>query len=393
MKKKVLIVGAGTGGLTVAARLQNEASDRLDIVIIDPQETHYYQPLWTLVGAGVFDHAVSEKPNRKLIPKGVEWIKQSVTGFLPEEKKIQLSDGSSHSYDYLVVAAGIQLDWKKINGLPDALNTPGVCSNYAVMGSKKTFEEVKKLSNGKAIFTQPRLPIKCAGAPQKAMYMSEDFWRRHGVRKNIEVIFANHGPRIFGVEKYKVALEKVVARKEIVTAFEHELVEVKAETKEAIFERPDKTLVNMKYDLLHVVPPQSAPEFIKNSPLADKDGWVEVDKFTLQHPRFPEIFALGDASSLPTSRTGAAIRKEAPVLVANLLSHLKGLPLKAKYNGYTSCPLVTGVGRAIIAEFDYDGKPMETFPFDQAKERWSMWILKAYILPKIYWYGMLKGRM
>jgi len=390
--RKVIIVGAGTAGITVAAQLQRRAHDRLSIAIIDPQETHYYQPLWTLVGAGVFEHAASERRTRELIPAGVEWIKQKVRSFLPDQKSLVLADGSTHSYDYLVVAPGIQLDWKKIKGLPEALNTPGVCSNYALYGSKKTFQEVQALKGGKAIFTQPRLPIKCAGAPQKAMYMSEDYWQRQGVRGDIEVVFASHGPRIFGVEKYKLSLEKVVARKKIVTAYEHDLIEVRPETREAVFERPDKTHVVMPYDLLHVVPPQSAPDFIKQSPLVDKDGWVEVDKFTLQHPRFPEIFSLGDASSLPTSRTGAAIRKEAPVLVANLLAHLAGKPLTAKYNGYTSCPLVTGAGTAIIAEFDYDGNPVETFPFDQAKERWSMWLLKAYLLPKMYWYGMLKGR-
>lgn len=392
MKNRILIVGAGTGGITVAAQLKNKLGNELDITIFDPQETHYYQPMWTLIGAGVFKHSKSARPTSALIPSGIKWIKKGVKAFLPELKKIVLSDDSQESYDYLVVAPGIQLDWGKIKGMPDALKTPGVCTNYTINGSIKTFEEVHKLKQGRAIFTQPRLPIKCAGAPQKAMYMSEDYWRIHGVRSNIEVVFANHGPRIFGVEKYRVALEKVVARKEITTQYEHDLVEVRPETKEAVFELPDKSLVTMKYDFLHVVPPQSAPDFIKQSPLADAQGWVEVDKFTLQHTRFRDVFAIGDASSLPTSRTGAAIRKEAPVLVANLLAHRAGLPLKAKYNGYTSCPLVTGRGAAIMAEFDYDGNPMETFPFDQGKERWSMWFVKAYLLPKLYWYGMLKGR-
>ncbi|MFP5457705.1 MAG: FAD/NAD(P)-binding oxidoreductase [Bacteriovoracia bacterium] len=392
MKHRVLIVGAGTAGIIVAAQLNNKLAGNCEIVILDPQETHYYQPMWTLIGAGVFKHEKSSRPTGSLIPNGVTWIRKSVKSFVPQEKRLILSDDSSESYDYLVVAPGIQLDWSKIKGLPEALRTPGVCSNYAFEGSIKTFEEVKNLKSGRAIFTQPRMPVKCAGAPQKAMYMSEDYWRSHGVRKSIEVVFANHGPRIFGVEKYKAALEKVISRKEIVTRYEHELVEVRPATKEAIFERPDKTLVTMTYDLLHVVPPQSAPQFIKESPLADAQGWVDVDKFTLQHTRYPEIFGLGDASSLPTSRTGAAIRKQAPVLVKNLISLMQGKPMVEKYNGYTSCPLVTGRGTAIMAEFDYDGKPMETFPFDQGRERWSMWFVKAHLLPRLYWYGMLKGR-
>lgn len=392
MTKAILIVGAGTGGITVAAQLRHKLGAGATITLIDPAQTHYYQPLWTLIGAGVFSHEASARPTASLIPSGVSWVQESVATFLPQDKQVVLTDGRRMAYDYLVVAPGIQLDWSKIKGMPEALKTSGVCSNYAFEGSIKTFEEVKKLQSGRAIFTQPRLPVKCAGAPQKAMYMSEDYWRSHGQRKNIEVVFANQGPRIFGVEKYKAALEQVITRKEIVTRYEHELVEVRPDTKEAVFERPDKSLVTMTYDLLHVVPPQSAPDFIKQSPLADAQGWVDVDKYTLQHTRFPEIFGLGDASSLPTSRTGAAIRKQAPVLVGNLLAHMKGQPLTHKYNGYTSCPLVTGRGTAIMAEFDYDGKPMETFPFDQGRELWSMWFVKAHLLPKLYWYGMLKGR-
>lgn len=251
---------------------------------------------------------------------------------------------------------------------------------------------MNELKEGNAIFTQPPLPIKCAGAPQKAAYLADDYFRQAGKRNKINLIFANQGPRIFGVEKYKVALDKVVARKEIIPHFEHNLIEVRPEENIAVFEKSDKSLVEIQYSMLHMVPPMSSPDFIKKSSLADTQGWVEVDKFSLQHTRFSNIFSLGDCSSLPTSRTGAAIRKQAPVMVANILSYLKGENLSAKYDGYSSCPLVTGYGKVIMAEFDYDGKPTETFPFDQAKERWTMWAVKAHLLPVMYWNGMLKGR-
>lgn len=393
MKKRILIVGAGTAGLTVAAQLVNKLGSNVEITIFDPQETHYYQPLWTLVGAGVFNFEQSAKPNQDYIPEGVNWIKQKVMSFQPEEKTLTTEDGTVWGYEYLIVASGIQLDWHKIKGMPQALKSEGVCSNYDPEGgASKTYKEVSKLGGGRAIFTQPALPIKCAGAPQKAAYMSEDYWRSTGVRDRIEIVFANQGPRIFGVEKYKVALDKVIARKGIIPQYNHNLIEVRPETKEAVFERSDKEIVVMKYDFLHVVPPQSAPDYIKKSPLADSAGWVEVDKFTLQHKRFADVFSLGDCSSLPTSRTGAAVRKQAPVLVENLIHHINQRPLEARYDGYSSCPLVTGVGSAIIAEFDYDGKPTETFPFNQAKERWSLWMVKAHLLPKLYWHGMLRGR-
>jgi sulfide:quinone oxidoreductase len=186
---------------------------------------------------------------------------------------------------------------------------------------------------------------------------------------------------------------RVIARKEIETRFQHNLLEVRPASKEAVFERLDNGQeVILKYDLLHVSPPQSAPDFVKQSPLASAAGWVDVDKYTLQHTRFPNIFALGDASSLPTSKTGAAVRAQAKILVANLAALTNGDALSARYDGYTSCPLVTGYGKLILAEFDYDGNPKESFPFDQGKERYSMYLLKRYVLPQLYWQGMLKGR-
>lgn len=389
---KIVIVGAGTGGITVAARLQNKKIPGCKIFLLDPAEKHFYQPLWTLVGAGVFSHESSEREMGSLIPKNVEWVKKGVSSFDPENDCITLSDNSKMKYDVLVVAAGMQLNWEKIKGAKEALNTPYVCSNYITYGSTKTWQVMQQTESGNAIFTQPPLPIKCAGAPQKATYLADDYFRSKGIRKNINVMFANHGARIFGVEKYRIALEKVVKEKEIDTRFEHNLIEVKSSEKIAVFERANKEIVEIPYSMLHIVPPMSAPDFIKSSSLADAQGWVDVDKFTMQHNRFKNVFSLGDCSSLPTSRTGAAIRKEAPVLVENIVEFLDKKTLSHKYDGYSSCPLVTSRGRVILAEFDYDGKPAETFPFDQSKERWSMWLLKAYLLPKLYWNGMLKGR-
>jgi sulfide:quinone oxidoreductase len=389
---KIVIIGAGTGGITVAARLQNKKIPSCKILLVDPAEKHFYQPLWTLVGAGVFPHESSEREMRNIIPKDVEWVKKGVSSFDPENNSITLSDNSTIKYDVLVVAAGMQLNWEKIKGAKEALNTPYVCSNYITYGSTKTWQVMQQTDSGNAIFTQPPLPIKCAGAPQKAAYLADDYFRSKGMRKNINVMFANNGPRIFGVEKYRIALEKVIKEKEIDTRFEHNLIEVKSSEKIAVFERANKDLVEIPYSMLHIVPPMSAPDFIKSSSLADAQGWVDVDKFTMQHNRFKNVFSLGDCSSLPTSRTGAAIRKEAPVLVENIVEFLDKKTLSHKYDGYSSCPLVTSRGKVILAEFDYDGKPAETFPFDQSKERWSMWLLKAYLLPKLYWNGMLKGR-
>lgn len=388
----VVIVGGGTGGISVAARLRN-ASPTLDIAIIEPSEFHDYQPLWTLVGGGVVAKETTRRREADYIPPGVTWIRDRVTTFDPDKSSLLTEGGTRVGYQQLVVAAGIQLNWDKIAGLAGNLGKGGIVSNYSYDIVEKTWEALRQFRGGNAVFTFPSTPIKCAGAPQKIMYLADDHLRRAGVRDKSRVIYASATPAIFGVKKYAAALEKVVQRKSIETHFRHDLVEVRPASKEAVFRNLDggAELV-LSYELLHVVPPQSAPNFVKSSPLANEAGWVDVHKHTLQHVRFSNVFSLGDCSSLPTSRTGAAIRKEAPVLAENLLALRDGKPLTGHYDGYASCPLVTGYGRLILAEFDYDGKPAESFPFDQSRERFSMWALKTHGLPELYWNGMLRGR-
>jgi sulfide:quinone oxidoreductase len=394
MKHQIVIIGAGTGGLSTASRiLKDHPEKEWDIAIVDPSEKHYYQPLWTLVGAGVFPKEESERNQEDFIPYGCTWIKEAVTSFDPENNNVMLSSGEKLEYEYLIVAAGIQMNWNQIKGLEETLGKNGVCSNYRYDLVDKTWEFMRNLNKGHAVFTQPAMPIKCAGAPQKITYLAEHYFEKKGVRNDVEISFCLAGPRIFGVPKYRAALEKVLRRKNLDPLYEHDLVEVRGDEQIAVFKNlADQSLKEIKYDMLHVVPPMSSPDFIKNSKLANEGGWVEVDKYSLQHVRYSNVFSLGDCSSLPTSRTGAAIRKQVPVLVENLIHLMEGDELNEKYDGYASCPLVTGYGSCILAEFDYDGNPAESFPFDQAEERFSMYMMKAYALPRLYWHGMLKGK-
>jgi sulfide:quinone oxidoreductase len=389
---RVLIVGGGAGGLTVASRLARRLDPSL-ITVIEPSDRHYYQPLWTLVGGGVVAREATERAEADLIPQGVRWVKDAVSEFAPEQRQVLTRGGARLDYDFLVVAAGIQLDWGKVKGLEGNVGRDGICSNYGYEYVARTWPTIQAFTGGDAVFTHPATPIKCGGAPQKIMYLADDAFRRAGARDKARVHFYSGEAAIFKAPKYAAALDRVVARKGIETHFGHSLVEVRPAAREAVFQRlADQQEVVQHYDLLHVTPPQSAPDFIKRSPLANAGGWVDVDKATLRHARYPEIFALGDASSLPTSKTGAAIRKQAPVLVENLLAASRGEAPPASYDGYTSCPLVTGYGRLILAEFGYDLQPQESFPFDQGKERYSMYLLKKDLLPLLYWHGMLKGR-
>ena len=392
--RTVVIVGGGSAGISVAARLARSGAG-LRVQVVDPSETHDYQPLWTLVGAGVLPREAARRREADLIPDGVEWVREAVAEFDPDGHAVVTAGGKRLPYDILVVAAGLQLDWGKVKGLEGNIGRNGICSNYAYETVNSTWDAIRSFKGGDAVFTHPATPIKCGGAPQKIMYLADDAFRRHGVRDRARIHFYSGEPAIFKVEPYAKALLEVIRRKGIeAPRFRHSLKEVRVDAREAVFDDlATNTEVVQRFDLLHVTPPMSAPDFIKRSPLAAPSGWVEVDKHTCRHVRHPDVFALGDCSSLPTSKTGAAIRKQAPVVATNILDVLAGREPSARYDGYTSCPLVTGYGSLILAEFDYELKPQESFPFDQSKERWSMYMLKRHVLPMLYWKGMLKGRL
>ncbi len=393
-QQRVVIVGGGTAGITVAARLRRSSRKDLDVILIEPSTKHYYQPLWTLVGAGLARKEVTERLESSVIPRGVEWLRDAVATLNPEQNTLKTRDGKEISYDWLVVAAGIKIRWDAIPGLSESIGTGGVCSNYAYDTVDSTWKAIREFRGGMAIFTNPAGAVKCGGAPQKIMYLADDWFRRNGVRDRTRVIFATASPSIFAIEKYRSTLEAVVKRRNIECFFQHELVEIFPSEKKAVFKNlKTADVLTLPYDMLHVTPPMGSFEFIAQSPLADAHGWVDVDSATLQHQKYSNVFSLGDCSNLPTSKTGAAIRKQAPVLVANLISAIRNEPLTKRYDGYTSCPVVTGIGKLVLAEFDYNKQPAESFPIDQSRERWSMWMLKRYFLPLMYWHGMLKGRM
>lgn len=392
---KVVIVGAGSAGISIAARLLRKNRQLYgQVLLVDPSDKHYYQPLWTLVGGGAAKAEDSVREQASLIPEGAKWLKEAVDTFMPEHNTLKTREGSEVRYDYLVVAAGIEIYWDQIKGLKETIGKNGVCSNYSYDYVQSTWENIRNFRGGTAIFTQPSTPVKCGGAPQKIMYLADDYFRQSGVRNQTNIIFASGLPNIFAVKKYADTLEQVIQRKNIETKYRVELVEIDGEAKKATFEHLDTNeRFTLSFDMIHVTPPMGSPAFIKKSPLADAAGWVDVDPYTLQHKTYENVFGAGDCTNLPTSKTGAAIRKQAPVVAENLLALMNGKPLQARYDGYTSCPLVTGYNKLVLAEFDYDKNPQETFPFDQSKERMSMYVLKRNLLPIIYWNGMLKGLM
>ncbi|MFB9148565.1 TIGR01244 family sulfur transferase [Roseovarius ramblicola] len=397
-KFDVVIVGGGAGGIAVAASLKARKPG-LEIALIDPAEIHYYQPGWTMVGGGIFEPAETAKTMGSLIPRGVHWIKSAVAAFEPKDNAVILDGCRVVKYDRLVVCPGLKLDWAAVEGLEETLGRNGVTSNYRYDLAPYTWELVQGLKQGRALFTQPPMPIKCAGAPQKALYLSGDHWFRTGRLKDIEIGFCNAGGVLFGVKDYVPALQSYMDKYGAALNFFHNLVAIDGPARRATFEvkKPDAEpeRVTMDFDMIHVCPPQCAPDFIRVSPLADAAGWIDVDQATLRHKIHDNIWSLGDVMNAPNAKTAAAARIQAPVVAENIVADIAGREPVAQYDGYGSCPLTVERGKIVLAEFGYGGVMKPSFPkflIDGTKPSRLAWLLKEKMLPPIYWKAMLKGR-
>jgi len=418
---QVIVVGGGAGGIMVSAQLLKKDSS-INLAIIEPSDKHHYQPAYSLVGAGVYDIEDTIHDEAKYIPKKATWIKKFAKDLVPTENKVILADGEELTYDYIVVTPGLVNNLSLVEGLEEALKKDNVCSNY--IDSTKTWKAAQAFKGGNALFTQPTTPIKCPGAPQKAMYMSSDYWlNRKKIGDKTNVLFATNGSVIFGVNEFRQSLEDALTEYDITQYYHHNLVKIDCEKQLVYYQISDVSgaivngkdnksnrqtvseeplTVSIPYDFLHLAPPQQAPDVVRNSPLVNEEGpnknWMAVDKHSMQSSKFENVFGLGDCTDLPTARTGAAIRKQVPVVVDNIVGLMKtGKIGTLSYSGYSSCPLVLGYGKMLLAEFKYnnvrDTDPMIKPFVDTTKPGWLMWMLKKFGLPFLYWKMMMKGRM
>ncbi|KAK3990410.1 putative Sulfide:quinone oxidoreductase mitochondrial precursor [Cladorrhinum sp. PSN332] len=399
---KVVVVGGGSAGLTISHQLLRSGKfSPDDIAIVDPAEWHHYQPGWTLVGGGLKDKEQLRKPLNTLIDPKLRFYNDELATFSPDQNSVTLGNGDKLTYEQLVVAPGIKVDFNSIKGLQDALaaSDSGVSSIYGYDYCDKAYRTIQELKGGQAIFTQPVGVVKCAGAPQKIMWLALDYWKKAGLyspsnssASPISITFATGLPVMFGVPKYSAVLEKLRQERGVEGLFSHDLISIDGKT--ATFAHGKEQLTR-KFDLMHVTPKMGPHAFVKKSPIANEAGFVDVHDETLQHKKWKNVWSAGDASSLPTSKTAAAITAQAPVLVKNVLRALKGKDAEDDYDGYTSCPLLTEYGKVLLAEFKYGGVPKETFGktlgIDQAVPRRAFYYLKKDFFPWVYYKSMVKG--
>ncbi len=424
-KGKIVIIGAGAAGITVAAQLVSKLSNP-DITIIAPNEIHLYQPGQTLIAAGVWKESDIQVKTADYIPAGVKWVKAKVTEYSPDTNEVTTDKGEKFAYDFLIVATGLEYAYEKIEGLTaDMIGTNGIGSIYlsdldsgTASGGDKTwkliqeFAEQAKKEKVIGLFSDPETPIKCGGAPKKIMYLTEHYLRKQGgdARSNADLTFLPNAGKMFGVPEYHDAIVKQFEARNMKWKYKHNLVKVDAAKKEATFansyeiqgawdadleeyKKETKTdLITMPFNFLHITPPMKAPDSVGKSPVGSEKGWVPVTQETLQHVKFKNIFALGDVAAVPMGKTGGSVRKQAPVVAQNIVDIMEGKEPSAKYGGYTVCPLITGYGTVMLAEFDWSAKPTPSFPLDPTVERWIWWALKVYALKPMYFYGMLRGR-
>ena len=394
---QIVIIGGGAAGITVAARLKRlDQNDTLDIAIIEPSTAHYYQPAFTLVGGGACKLETTQRAETSLVPSKVTWIKDFAAIIDPEVRKVGLTSGGTVTYDFLVVCPGLELNWHGIEGLPESIGKNGVCSNYSPDTVEYTWHCLKNFpNNGTALFTQPSMPIKCPGAPQKIAYLFADYLRKKGALRHCELHFLPQGPAMFSVPFFAPKLKKVADAYGINVHFQHNLTKIDGAKKLASFDvvggEDQGKIVELSYDVIHATPPQRPFSFVKDSPLSNEAGWVNVNQNSMQSADYPNVFSLGDACSTPNSKTAAAVRKQAPVVVRNLMNLIQDREVEEGYDGYGSCPLTTAYGKVMLAEFTYGGKVTPTFPLDPGKEHRSYWWVKKTALPIMYWDYMLKG--
>ncbi|MCH8532546.1 MAG: FAD-dependent oxidoreductase [Saccharospirillum sp.] len=398
----IVIVGAGAGGISLANRLVQRLPNAR-ITIVDGGARHVYQPGLTLVASGLWASSKLNSTTQNWLPSTVDWKQAYAEAFEPDLKQVRLSTGEVLSYDFLVVATGLQVNYDEIEGFSaNEIGSNGIGCVYDTpehaVKTNQMIEQWMQRGEGAGVFTLAPTPIKCAGAPLKMCFTTLSRLEARPDRDRFDVHFYVPGDRVFGIDYYNTFVKERWQSQGVIRHDFHRLVAVDGPNRKATFQQTDGTLVTQDYGFLHVVPPMSAPDALRDSDLVWWEGpfagnWLEVDQHTMQHRRYPEVFGLGDVIGAPVNKTAASVKMQVPVVEENLLAVMQGQAPQAQHNGYTSCPLITGIGKAMLVEFGYGGVLLPSFPFiDPKEESWAVWIMKDRMLQPAY-YAMLDGKI
>ncbi len=398
-KARIVVAGGGAAGLTVAARLTRRLSGA-EIVLVEPRKEHFYQPGFTLVGAGLKPASYVRLQTQDYVAPGVRWLQESVREIDPVANRVTTDKNTALPYDFLVVATGLTLDYAAIEGMsPSLIGQHGIASVYAgAEAAEKSWQALARFSEtgGTGLFGRPQTEMKCAGAPLKQTFLADDHLRRKDTRGKSAIIYNAHNPTLFSVPKVDARVRELFARQGVKTNFSHVLTKIDPARRIATYATPGGP-VELQWDFINVIPPMRAPAAVRNSPLPWQsgafaaDGWIEVDKATLRHIRFANVFGVGDINGVPKGKTAASVKWQAPVAVDHLVGSITGKGGSETYNGYTSCPLITRIGQAMLVEFDYDNNLVPSFPFvDPLEEHWLAWVIKEKAL-KANYTAMLRG--
>jgi sulfide:quinone oxidoreductase len=379
---RILIVGGGSAGIMTAARLRNALSmDEAEITIVDRSDKHYYQPGYTLIPFGLEEVENLIKPMKDVIPAGCDFIQDEVVSFNFDNNYVETKGGERLEYDYLVLATGAKLVMEEIEGLAENLYKNGIHTFYTLEGAVKLKEALEEFEGGDFVTVQAPIPFKCPGAPIKFTLLADDYFRRKGIRNNVNITITSALPAIFSREPYASKLDAMFRDRNINTKSGFTPSEIDPEEKVVRSWEGDE----LHYDLLVVVPPNEGESIYEGTGIADATNFVMADKHKLQLEKYPNVFVLGDCANYPTSKTASGARKQAEILVKNLLAVMKGEEPKARYTGHIICPIITRFGKAMFAEFDYEKS------ISPAQEMWSNWVIKVYMLRPMYWSLMLRG--
>lgn len=395
----IVIAGAGAGGLTAASQLSRRMPNAR-ITIIDRQERHYFQPGYTLIGSGVWREGQVIDSTERFLPRNVDWVRADIAEFDPDGNRVVTSNGQEIAYDYLIVAIGVHLDYEAVEGMERSLiGSHGIASIYAGPAEAATSWRLMEAfieNGGQGHFGRPATDMKCAGAPLKFALLTEDRLTTRGGRSGAELHYHAHNQGLFAVPPVNEKVKQIFETRGINTRFGHVIHAIDPGNRRVSYRTADG-IAEFDYDFIHLVPPMRAPDVLVNSPLPWQDGpfaaesWLEVDMHNLQHRRYANIFGIGDINGVPKGKTAASVKWQAPVAVSNLIDVIEGREMRARYNGYTSCPLVTRVGTAMLVEFDYDDNLTPSFPFiDPLQESWVSWVIEEKALLPTY-NAMLRG--